>query len=152
MAAHDQCYCAFCRAPRKLPPSNKLNFKHFFLNLLLSHLIMLIVWKEWNPKVFLILVGFSGLTQFILQLRWRIMISCKWCGFDPLLYLNKREDAAQKVRKYLNKNSLQLWLSPIPKKIQSRIAETRRAKSSSELVSQNPSNSQNIPATYDRSS
>lgn len=59
---------------------------------------MFAIFQEFDPRAFLIFVGFLALAETFVQVRWRLAIVCKYCGFDPVLYLKDTSKAAAKVK------------------------------------------------------
>jgi hypothetical protein len=97
------CYCAFCKSPRKVYTKRNINLFNIMAAALGSGILMFAIWQEFDPKVFLIFVGFLALAEVFVQIRWRLNIVCKFCGFDPALYLRDQAQAAEKVRLHLQK-------------------------------------------------
>lgn len=44
---------------------------------------------------------FLALTEVFIQLRWRMSVPCRQCGFDPVLYIKDQERAVEKVTLHL---------------------------------------------------
>lgn len=40
--------------------------------------------------------------EMFLQIRWRLAVVCKACGFDPVAYVKNPERAAEKVKLFLS--------------------------------------------------
>jgi hypothetical protein len=59
---------------------------------------MFAIFQEFDPRVMLIFVAFLGVAEIFVQIRWRLTIVCKHCGFDPVLYLKDSEKAVVKVK------------------------------------------------------
>lgn len=97
------CYCAFCRSPRKVFTKRRVNLFNILAAALGSAILMFMIWQEFDPKVFLIFVVFLAIAETFVQIRWRINIVCKHCGFDPVLYIKDHAQAAEKVRLHLEK-------------------------------------------------
>lgn len=64
---------------------------------------MYFFWQRFDPRFLVILAVFLGLTESFIQIRWRLSVFCKQCGFDPVLYVKDPEKAAAKVREQLAK-------------------------------------------------
>jgi hypothetical protein len=56
------------------------------------------IFQEFDPRVMLIFVAFLALAETFVQIRWRMTIVCKYCGFDPVLYLKDSLKASAKVK------------------------------------------------------
>ena len=63
---------------------------------------MFAAFQEFDPRVLLIFVVFLALSEVFVQIRWRLTMTCQYCGFDPILYLKDSQLAALKVRKHLD--------------------------------------------------
>jgi hypothetical protein len=63
--------------------------------------MMMLIWREFDPRVFTIFIIFLAIGETFVQLRWRMSLTCKHCGFDPVIYKKNPEDAAEKVRGHL---------------------------------------------------
>lgn len=66
-----------------------------------------------------------GITEVLIQLRWRVSIACQKCGFDPVLYLRDPKKAATLVKqtmrsKLSNPNNLDKRLPFIEKMLKQR--------------------------------
>lgn len=59
---------------------------------------MFVLFQEFDPRVLLIFVAFLALAETFVQIRWRLTIVCRHCGFDPVLYLKDSTRAAAKVK------------------------------------------------------
>lgn len=97
----NQCYCAFCRNVRNVYRKKHVNVVDILVALIISTLLMFVVWQRVNPMAALFVVAFICLNETLIQLRWRLNISCKYCGFDPVLYVQNPEKAAEKVKAFL---------------------------------------------------
>ncbi len=64
---------------------------------------MFFLWGEFEPKAIFIFVCFLAISEIFIQIRWRIHIVCRHCGFDPVVYLKDPSKAAEKVSAYLEK-------------------------------------------------
>ncbi len=63
---------------------------------------MYAVFHEVDPRAILFFVAFLAIAETFVQIRWRMTIACKHCGFDPVLYLKDSTLAAAKVKKHLD--------------------------------------------------
>ncbi len=67
-----------------------------------SIVIMFALWQEFDPRVMVVFVVCLVISELFLQIRWRLSVVCRQCGFDPVLYLKKPELAAGKVKDRLD--------------------------------------------------
>ncbi len=61
---------------------------------------MLAFWQSFDGRVFLLFALNLTVAEAFVQIRWRLSLSCHHCGFDPVLYVQSPEKAAQKVKDY----------------------------------------------------
>ena len=97
------CYCAFCRTPRRIYKKRSIGFLNIFYAVISSLIVMYVYWGAFDPRVLMIVAVFLAITEIFIQIRWRLSVSCKQCGFDPVLYVKEPEKAAQKVSAHLQK-------------------------------------------------
>lgn len=106
MARRTDCYCAFCKSPRKVYTEKTLRLRHVFWSFLLSLAFSFIIWREYNPKSLMFaVVAMMGAEVFV-RLRWRMHIVCRNCGFDPVLYVKDPNKAASLVRDFLDRRKI----------------------------------------------
>ena len=78
-----------------------------FMNILYavacSLVIMYCFWQAWDPRALVIFAVTLGITETFIQIRWRLSVFCKQCGFDPVLYVKDPAKAAEKVTAHLAK-------------------------------------------------
>lgn len=112
------CYCAFCKSPRKYFVHKNLRAVHYVQAALLSTLFMYLIWGTFEAKVFLILATLLVAIELGLLIRWRLYIVCSKCGFDPVLYRKDPEIAAQKVLQFMERYDVdpKYELLPHPKR------------------------------------
>lgn len=97
------CYCAFCRTPRRIYKKRSIGLLNIFYAVAASAVVMYSFWGRFDPRVLMILAVFLAVTETFIQIRWRLSVSCKQCGFDPVLYVKEPEKAAEKVSAHLRK-------------------------------------------------
>jgi hypothetical protein len=97
----NNCFCAFCRTPRRIYKKRSINLVIIFYAALASVLVMYGMWREFDPRVMMIFAVFLAMTETFIQLRWRLSVYCKQCGFDPVLYVKDPDKAAEKVMAHL---------------------------------------------------
>lgn len=112
-----ECYCAFCKTERTIYAKKHVSFIDVGLAALASSLLMLALWQDFDPKVFVIFAFAAGFSEVFIQVRWRVSIPCPHCGFDPVLYKKNPEKAAKLVTAFLDRrreDPISL-LRPVPK-------------------------------------
>lgn len=97
------CFCAFCRTPRRIYKKRNIGLLNIFYAAVSSLVVMYSFWGAFDPRVLMIFAVFLAMTEVFIQIRWRLSVSCKQCGFDPVLYIREPERAAQKVSAHLEK-------------------------------------------------
>lgn len=96
-------YCAFCRTPRRLTRKKNISFGNFLSAALVSPIVMWLMWGAPDARVFVIFVCFLAISEYFVQIRWRLSVVCRACGFDPVLYVKDPQRAAQLVKQQLDK-------------------------------------------------
>lgn len=97
----NNCYCAFCRTPRRIYSRRNIGVVNIFYAALASALVMYCVWRDFDPRMLVIFAVFLAFAETFIQIRWRLSVYCKQCGFDPVLYVKDPEKAAEKVTAHL---------------------------------------------------
>ena len=94
-------YCAFCKTPRKMYRKKRLGLADI-LGAALGALVMMgFLFQDWDARAFLIFIGLLAIAETFIQLRWRMGVVCKSCGFDPVLYVKSPDQAATRVNAFL---------------------------------------------------
>lgn len=133
-ASKQKVYCAFCRTPHEVYRDKSLQVRHVLLSVAASICLSFIIWGEYNPKSLLFFVVGLMLAEVFSRLRWRMHLICKACGFDPVIYKNNPEKAAELVREFLKKRAedpASLLKKPLdlPKRAPSSPKEDRKSLS-----------------------
>jgi hypothetical protein len=102
-SSRKDCYCAFCRSPRKVYLKKNIGLMDILGAALGSAVAMLAIFQEFDPRALLIFVAFLAVAETFVQIRWRLMMVCRHCGFDPVLYLKDSSVAAAKVKMRLER-------------------------------------------------
>lgn len=101
--------------------------------------LMYAVFQEFDPRVLLVFVAFLAVSETFVQIRWRLTIVCKYCGFDPVLYLKDTTKAVEKVKLRLDQrknNPATLLAAPLklPTISKEKAELLEKAKTSGALV------------------
>ncbi len=106
-------YCAFCKSQKKVYTKKHVSFSNYVETFVLSVLIMFIVWEGFEFRFLPIWLSLVLISEVLVQVRWRLALVCKRCGFDPIIYRRSHEDAAIKVKTFLEnrKKDPSYWLS-----------------------------------------
>ena len=101
---------------------------------------MFAIFQEFDPRVMLIFVAFLATAEIFVQIRWRLTIVCKYCGFDPVTYVKDTEKAVARVKLRLDqrqKDPASLLAEPLdlPKISKEKAELIEKAKTGGALVS-----------------
>lgn len=80
-----------------------MNIFDSFLVFLCAFLLMIVTYRDFDPRAVLFFVFGLMVAEFFIQLRWRMGVLCPHCGFDPVLYKKSPEKAAERVRRHLER-------------------------------------------------
>ncbi len=92
------CYCAFCKSSRRVYTKRHVRAMDVLYASALGILMSLFFWQEIDFKLIPFSVSVLGLMEVSIQIRWRMSLPCKKCGFDPLTYIKSPSKAAEQVR------------------------------------------------------
>jgi len=70
---------------------------------LAASVLMFAIWRDYDPRAFVIFVICLAVSETFVQIRWRLSVVCRTCGFDPILYVKNPEEASKKVRAQLDR-------------------------------------------------
>jgi hypothetical protein len=114
--AEINCYCAFCRTPRKIYRKKTLSFVNFLQAALISSFLTWLFWQGLEPKGLLIFIACLSVIEMLILGRSRLAIDCPECGFDPYLYIKDQKRACDKVKEHLDlrKSDPDVWLAKRP--------------------------------------
>jgi hypothetical protein len=93
--------CAFCKSERKINRKKNLGLADYLTAGVCALIAMAVVFKDFDPRMFIFYIAFIAIGEFFVQLRWRMGVVCPHCGFDPVLYLKAPEKAADVVTQKL---------------------------------------------------
>jgi hypothetical protein len=134
------CYCAFCRSERKVYSKKNIGISDILASALGAGAVMFAIFQEFDPRVMLLFVAFLAIAEIFVQIRWRLTISCKHCGFDPVLYVKDTEKAVARVKLRLDqrqKDPASLLAEPLvlPKLPKAKAELLEKAKTGGAIVS-----------------
>lgn len=95
------CFCAFCKSSRRVYTRRGIGLFNIFASLLGTVGVSYIIFQSWDPRAIFVFIGFMVVSELFLRLRWRIAMTCRHCGFDPVLYMKDVNLAVQKVQRRL---------------------------------------------------
>ena len=67
---------------------------------------MVLIWREFDPRALVVFVVFLAIAEVFVQIRWRMSLSCRQCGFDPVIYRKNQEVAVEKVKDHLQRRKM----------------------------------------------
>lgn len=97
------------------------------------------MWGGPDARAFIIFVCLLATAEYFIQIRWRLSVVCRACGFDPVLYVKSPHQALQEVKLRLSErrqHSSEALLRPLhlpsisPERARelAKLAEMRKAK------------------------
>lgn len=98
----ESCFCAFCKNERKVFRKKRMSMQGIFASAVLSSLLSLVFWQRLDPKAMVFFVVGIVVTELAVNFRWRLGMTCPYCGFDPLLYKRSPKQACQKVVEFMD--------------------------------------------------
>ena len=101
----DHRFCAFCRAPRRMYLKKHIDLTNVLASGAMAGLLSVVVYGQLDPRALLLFSLLVVLGEAFVYLRWRAVLVCKLCGFDPLLYKKSPQAAAQRVRRFFEQQS-----------------------------------------------
>ncbi|MGE5086733.1 MAG: hypothetical protein ACM3MG_10565 [Bacillota bacterium] len=96
------CYCAFCKTPRNIYRKKNISLMNIIAAAMASIVVMFAIWQEYDPRVMVVFVICLATSEIFVQIRWRLSVVCRVCGFDPILYVKDPDAAAAKVKTQLD--------------------------------------------------
>lgn len=116
-------FCAFCRSPHWHYRHRSLGLFHITMSLLASVVISLYAFGEIDPRLGLFFIVGLFLSEIFTQLRWRMALACRQCGFDPIIYKRNPSEAVKIVKSHLEKRQQSASLALRPLKLPTLTAE-----------------------------
>lgn len=94
-------FCAFCREPRVVFRKKRVNLYNLMTCLLGTAIFCAMYWSAFDPRAILIFIFAMAISEIFLQIRWRMSVVCRHCGFDPVIYVKNTDRAAEMVKEQL---------------------------------------------------
>jgi hypothetical protein len=113
MSKKQTCFCSYCRNERTYLAKKHIQILEIVFLLIPSVLLSFIFWQSLDPRLLIFWVLLSFAVEITSVIRWRIAVVCKYCGFDPVIYVKDPAMAAEKVTNFMKerKNSTTFLLS-----------------------------------------
>ena len=137
LKAHKDCYCAFCKTPRRIFNKKMLSFSNYFQAFGLAAVTSYLFWQELDPRGLIIAIFFLILIEITHLVRSWVAVSCPHCGFDPALYIRNQAAACERVKGHLarRQEDPDVWLARKPPlRFAHRIIPSKNKKSTREIV------------------
>ena len=84
----------------------RISFFNIVASLLATIVMGEVIFQELEPRSLIFFVIFLGVGEAFVQLRWRINLICRHCGFDPVTYMRTPAKAAEKVKSHLERRRM----------------------------------------------
>lgn len=97
------CYCAFCKSPRRIYRKKNISLMNILASAMAAIVVMFALWHEYDPRAIIAFVVCLAISEVFVQIRWRLSVVCRACGFDPILYVKNPEAASEKVKFQLDR-------------------------------------------------
>jgi hypothetical protein len=110
------CYCAFCRNPRRIYRKKHLTLMDYGQALGLSVATSILIYGNVRMQSGFFFIVYLCLFEFLMLFRNQKSLPCSICGFDPRLYVQDPTKACEKVKFYLKHRGerSQDYLRPAP--------------------------------------
>ena len=126
-----RCFCAFCKAERKVYLKKHVDLTNVVGAVLLSTLVGQAYWGSPDPRALVLFCVTILLSEVFVYLRWRQSVVCSLCGFDPVVYKRSPERAAKLVRSFYEERQgnpdFYLTRSPLLERKRRELAKERKA-------------------------
>lgn len=108
--------CVFCKLDHRVYLKKEVSIFDVVVLLAVTGLMAFAIWGGPDLRSMLIFMSMAFILQVFLRVRYRESIKCPHCGFDPILYQQNNEEAAQRVKAFMEKRSdnPQYMLKPTP--------------------------------------
>jgi hypothetical protein len=100
-----ECFCAFCKTPRKVYKSKNLSVLAIVGLIGLSLVLSEVIWNSLDPRGLVILAIFLLVGELFSQAKWRQSMICQNCGFDLIVFKKNPELAGLKIKEFLEQRA-----------------------------------------------
>ena len=100
-----KCFCAFCKHERRYYSRKHIGWTNVALSFLASVLLMFGFWQSFDPRVLVIFVASLMFSEAFVQIRWKLSMTCPYCGFDPVMYVKDPEKVCKKVKQVIDQRN-----------------------------------------------
>jgi hypothetical protein len=133
LARRIDCYCAFCRNPRRVYRKRSIGFVEIIQSFGLGAALTFLMWQRIDTRGLVIGLVILMFSEIAIQIRARLDAVCPHCGFDPILYVKNKQRAAEKVKLVLQQRQQDpdVWLGRKPP---IRVSRRKKSDSTREIV------------------
>jgi hypothetical protein len=96
-----ECFCAFCKTPRKVYKSKYLSVISIVGLIGLSLVLAEVIWQTLDPRGLVILTIMLLIGELFSQAKWRKSMICQNCGFDLVTFKKNPELAGMKIKEFM---------------------------------------------------
>lgn len=97
------------------------------ISLVASLVVSFLAFGELDPRLtFFFIIGMI-VSEISTQIRWRISLVCRQCGFDPVVYKKNPAEAVKIVKAHLEKRQDSVALALRPLKLPTLSADRAQA-------------------------
>ena len=109
--------CVFCKLSRRVYKKREVSILDVSVLLFVTGLFAFLIWGGPDLRSLIFFMTLAFTLQIFVRMRWRESVKCPHCGFDPVLYKENSEQAALKVKDFMDirKNNPKYLLKPQPK-------------------------------------
>ena len=100
-----ECFCAFCKTPRKVYKSKCLSLSSIVGLIGLSLVLSEVVWHSLDPRGLVILGILLLVGELFSQAKWRQSMICTNCGFDLIIFKKSPELAGKRIKEFLEQRA-----------------------------------------------
>jgi hypothetical protein len=95
------CFCAFCKTPRRVYKTKFLGILSIFALAGFSVLLTYVIWDSLDLRGVILFTLFLFVGELFSQVKWRQSMICVNCGFDLILYKKSPERAGEKIKDFM---------------------------------------------------
>ncbi len=105
ISRRQECYCAFCKTPRKVYFHKHLTLVEVVALVVFSLILTYSLYQSLELRGLYLTGGLLLVGEVFSQLKWRASMICRNCGFDPVVYVKDPEQAGLKIKAFLERRS-----------------------------------------------
>lgn len=116
MSRRNSVFCAFCKLKFSTYSQKHIGIWTLFGCVLITAVLNFYVFTDFHWAMALVTVAFVLIAEAFIRIRWRTSICCPHCHFDPILYKKSPDQAALRVKVFLDhrKTNPYYLLRPTP--------------------------------------